>query len=102
MKPDIDFYTPFRATGYVTSDAASELDDIANRLVDAAYATPTQVEDTEAEALRLRRDLLQYIQSELDGVKVPTTLSESKAEYWKAGARAAIRAMNAALNKPKG
>lgn len=42
--------------------------------------------------------IVSAIQRAMDNLKVPDSLSESKAEYWKAGARACIEAVNAALS----
>ena len=41
-------------------------------------------------------------QSAADSLAVPDKLTPARAEYWKAGARAAIRAFNAALRGTEG
>lgn len=91
MTTKIDFYTPFRNTGLVTSDGASELDDIANQLVADATRTGEEPRVTVAQ-------LIQIIQTEINSL-TPPKMTESRAEYWKAGARDVIHIVNKAIVK---
>lgn len=49
-----------------------------------------------------QESVVQRIQQAMNELRPPEKLSETKAEYWKAGARAAVAAVNAALRAEAG
>lgn len=68
------------------------------RAEEAGYAKGLQAyTELQAKLDAVTRDAIEKLQQAADSLRPPERLTELRAEYWKAGAVAAIEAMNAAL-----